>query len=281
MRSNAFGSGPVLQRMARLGLFVALAIVAAPGRGQLILQGPDHFPEFRGLSGLAGGGFGTDALGRLSLSGPTAYSTPTAYVLGHDRCFLMIDSIAGHRGFVLGGKGFQTLVGMVGHTVGHLNIAFSDMVLTGQGDQAYNLQIEYVPSPMRLPDGSVRFPHAIFSAGIQDIGGGGGSAGDRLPGDTRSSRTVFGVVTYRMGDAERSPYVSAGVGTRRFMKGFVSASYQVLPPVRLWVEYDGFGTNFGALTTCRLRIARRPVDLQFGLVSVFGRFLATNAGLAF
>lgn len=276
-----YRSGHLSHCMQQVLLATGLLLVGLAALGQGTLQGPGKFPEFRGLSGLAGGGFGVDAYGRPSLSGPTAYSTPTAYVLGHGHCQLTIDSIAANKGFQLGGKGNQTLIAMYGHTVGHVNIAFTDMVLTGVGDQAYNFQVEYVPSPMKMPDGSLRMPHAIFSVGVQDFGGGGGSSGQGLPGDARSSRSVFGVVTYRLGNADRSPYVSMGLGSRRFAKSFASGSYQVLPPVRLWIEYDGFGVNFGALTVVHFTVAKRPMDFQFGIASVFGRYLATSAGLGF
>src|SRR5437016_12117087 len=47
--------------------------------------GPERFPQFRNLSALAGSGFGADARGFSSLSGPTALSTPVAHVLGHNQ----------------------------------------------------------------------------------------------------------------------------------------------------------------------------------------------------
>src|SRR5947209_20214071 len=45
--------------------------------------GPEHFPQFRNLSALAGSGFGADSKGYSTLSGPTALSTPVAPVLSH------------------------------------------------------------------------------------------------------------------------------------------------------------------------------------------------------
>src|SRR5207249_2501548 len=47
--------------------------------------GPGRYPEYRNLSGLSGGGYGLNADGYGSLSGPTALSTPIGYVLGRDQ----------------------------------------------------------------------------------------------------------------------------------------------------------------------------------------------------
>ncbi len=269
-------------RLVLSALAAAFALTAAPwaARAQVALTGFDHYPEFRGLSGLAGGSFGADAYGRPSLAAPTAYSTPTAHVLGHNRFRLSIDSISSRSGVRIGGAGYQGLTGMFGTTLAHVNVAVSDIVLSGQGDQAFNLQAQYVPR-LAVADDAAVGPPLAFSIGVQDVGGGGGSAGIELPGDSRSSRSVFGVATYRLGAQERSPYVSAGLGTRRFANGFASASYQVLGPVRAWIEHDGFAINFGALTTWQTKVSGRPFEANLQIGVVDGRYMTMGAGIGF
>src|SRR5271166_4257866 len=71
----------------RVPLLALLLFVAA--RRGLAQRNPfigaGDYPQFRVLSGLAGGSYGVDERGYGSLSGPTAYSTPTAFVLGRDQ----------------------------------------------------------------------------------------------------------------------------------------------------------------------------------------------------
>src|SRR5579862_2630816 len=141
---------------------------AAPAQQNPFL-GANQYPQYRNISGLAGGGYGVDALGYASLSGPTAYSTPTAYVLGHDQFRLGIgkisfDSDPDWNSNHSNGKGIVTF----GHTFGQFNFTFTDLFKSLSRDQAYNLQIAYQPSK-----------HAVLvpSIGVQDLLGHGGSAG--------------------------------------------------------------------------------------------------------
>src|SRR5690242_16955907 len=101
--------------------------------------GPGQYPQFRNLSGLAGGAYGLDAEGEGSLSGPTAYSTPIAYVLGHDQFRIGIGkaSFSTSPNFDnnhSNGKGIFTF----GHTFGSFNFAVTDFIKSAQWDQAYN-----------------------------------------------------------------------------------------------------------------------------------------------
>jgi hypothetical protein len=110
-------------------------------------------------------------------------------------------------------------------------------------------------------------PRLVPSIGVQDLLGTGGSAGTGLPTDGRSSQSVFGVLTYRLETGRRPVYLSAGIGSRRFRNSFQSASYQVSRSTRVWLEYDGFGLNEGALFTYRIGGRNGPfLNTVVGLV---------------
>lgn len=221
--------------------------------------GVNRFPQFRNLSGLGGGGYGVDERGYASLSGPVALSSPVAYVLGRDQFRLGI----AHLSFDAGPDFFRAVNGTeiitYGHTFGRVNVAATDMVLSRHIDQAFNLQLQYISSPGSRWTGSL---------GVQDVGGGGGSSGEYRPGDSRSSRSVFGVATYRWEISGRPFYLSMGGGTRRFRPGFFNASTQILPHVRLWAENDGFGVNAGGLVTTHAGRGRHTAELNllYGMV---------------
>lgn len=236
--------------------------------------GKNQYPQYRNLSGLAGGGYGTDAQGRRSESGPTAFSTPTAFVLGHDS-FFFADGGANFRGALslderrLNG----TVVGTYGHTFGQFNIAFTDFIKSYALDQVYNLQIGLIP---------VHKNRLGFSIGVQDGQGRGGSAGAGQPTDRNSSQSIFGVFTYPVDVGSIHPlFVSAGVGTHRFGNGFGSASYWVGGPLRTYLEYDGFGFNEGILLYQKVGRGRGSFDVNGNVGLLRGKFLAFSLGVGF
>jgi hypothetical protein len=237
------------------------------------LTGSQQFPQFRNLSGLAGGGYGVDINGRPSLEGPVAYSTPVAYVLGHDHFF-----VAGAKTSYSAKPQFKsvltdgTVIGTFGHTFGNVNVTVTDMLLSEQNDQAFNFQFEYIPPA------SSRW---AASVGVQDAGGGGGSAGNSFPDDGRSSRSVFAVATYRTELSARPLYLSAGMGTNRFKRPFGSISYPLAPHLRAWMEHDGYGFNTGGLFTMKLGEGRRTPDLNVGAGFIKSRYFTFSAGLGF
>jgi len=210
--------------------------------------GANEFPQFRQISGLSGGGYGLDLDGWGSLEGATAFSTPLGISLGHDQFRLGGNDTAfsinhlpntvsdSHYGT---GKAFITY----GHSFGQLNATYSYFVKSGAGDAVTNLQLSYSSGKANEPS---------LSVGVQDIVGNGGSAGQGVTGDSETSRSIFGAVTVPVAFTSGPPlYLSGGIGSRRFDKGFVSASYRVLYPVRLWTEFDGFGFNEGLLFAYR------------------------------
>jgi hypothetical protein len=217
--------------------------------------GVNSFPQYRNLSGLAGGGYGVDVRGYSSPAGPVALSTPVAYVLGRSQFRIGIAraSFTSEPSFFKKANGTGILT--YGHTLGRVNVAVTGMMLSDRHDQSFHLQLQYISSPDSRWAGSI---------GVQDWGGGGGSSGTDFPGDERSSRSVFGVATYRWDCGTTPIYLSGGVGTRRFGQGFLGASAQVAQPLRLWIEHDGFGLNAGGLVT--LRSGRGRGSLEYNLL---------------
>jgi hypothetical protein len=129
----------------------------------------------------------------------------------------------------------------------------TDMLLSSENDQAFNVQAQYVGSPGSKWTGSF---------GIQDIGGGGGSSGDGLPGDSRTSRSFFVVATYRWQAGSEPANVSLGGGTRRLRQGVVNLSRPFFRPLRIWTEYEGFGFNAGGLLTTNMGRGKSGVELN-------------------
>ncbi len=241
------------------------------------LTGPEQFPEFRNLSGLSGSGYGVDWQGNPSLAGPVALSTPVAYVLGHNRLRLLGGSMgnsADPATAFRSSSGNSTVFGTYGGTIGPVNIALTDMVInTSKFSQVFNLQLQYVP----------RTRWAIMpSIGVQDIRGGGGSAGEGIqPADRRTSTSYFITFTHQFATGANPLFVSAGVGSRRFKKGFASASYQVVRPVRAFLEWDGLGNwNEGVLFSW-MTAARRPLELNAGVAFVRGEYITLFAGIGY
>jgi hypothetical protein len=236
--------------------------------------GPEHFPQFRNLSALAGSGFGADSRGYSTLSGPTALSTPVGHVLGHNQFRIAGGKMSFDSSPTLSSsKSNGTFYLMYGATVGSVNIAISPMFLSDRLDKAFNVQAQLIPK-----EGS----HIAFSVGVQDIDGTGGSAGEGFPAeDGRSSRSVFGVATYELPAAKIPVFVSAGIGSRRFRGGFASVSGQVVQPLRIYGEYDGFGLNEGLLLTWKAGKAKKSPEVNAGLGFVRGKYVALLAGLGF
>lgn len=255
-------------------LLVIIGLIATTlgAHAQNDLFGTDRFPQFRGLSGLAGGGFGLSSDGRASLTGASAFSTPIAHVLGHSQWRLGYSIISEKDEFTLDiGSGNGTGFIMYGHSFPGFNVAISDMILSSFGDQAINLQAQFVPtSPSRV----------TFSTGVQDVSGDGGSSGTGVPGDERNSTSFFGVATVRATDGENPLWISAGIGNKRFRNGFANVSLAVAKPVRLWAEYDGFDPNFGALFTFHSTSGERITEFTL-LLGVVKKYPTLAVGVGF
>lgn len=255
-----------------LGIGLCLLPLAASAQHDPTI-GPGDYPQYRNLSALSGSTYGLDERGYVSLSGPTAYSTPVAHVLGHGRWQLGV----GRTSFSLlpsldtGGSN-GTAFATVGVTVGSFNIASSYMLKSTHGDQAYNVQIGLIP-----PRGS----RLALSVGIQDIEGRGGASGEGLSSDGQNSRSFFGVMTYRI-DTPRAPvFLTLGAGEHRFRNLFGSVSYQVARPMRVFLEHDGFGFNPGMLYTWGVGGRRGGPQLTTLIGLQRFRYLTISTGVGF
>jgi hypothetical protein len=228
---------------------VLVAFVGIANAQKSPFIGKNEFPQFRQISGLSGGGYGLDADGWGSLDGATAFSTPLGIALGHDQ--FRIDGAdtafsLNHlpRGISNDPRGTAKAFLSYGHSFGELNFAYTYFVKSGEGDSVTNLQVSY--SRGRTYDPAVSF-------GVQDLVGNGGSAGQGIPGDSETSRSFFGALTVPVALNGEPLFLSGGYGSRRFQKGFASASYRFWGPFRGWTEYDGFGINEGLLVGYRSR----------------------------
>lgn len=218
---------------------MAALAAAACSMAQVELIGQHRYPQFRGLSGLPGGGFAVKADGSLDFSGAMAYTTPIAYTPGGGRFVFAAGIISNNRKFRFfaerGGadkaEGNGTAYGLAGLDVpgaGRLSTSF--MMLSGVQDSVLNFQFQpLIPGNIQV------------AAGVQDISGVGGSGGT-FDQDRESSQSFYLVGTAPFGE---KGHVSLGYGTKRFSKGFASASYTVIPRVKGVLEFEGFHWNYG------------------------------------
>jgi hypothetical protein len=269
-------TGGVLRLLSSAAVLTVLFSFGNAQRNPFL--GKDQFPQFRQLSGLSGGGYGLDANGWGSLSGAVAFSTPLGYALGHDQFRLGLGETSFSSGNISAhettGKAFVTY----GHSFGDVNVAYSYFVKSKFGDASSDLQLSYAPKNASNPG---------FSVGVQDIKGSGGAAGTFIPGDKDLSRSLFAAATFSVPVGSTPLYFSGGWGTRRFDKGFASASYQLASPLRLWTEYDGWGFNEGVLLAMRpngLDSEGQPkhafeADLLLGMIR--GRFPTASLTIGF
>lgn len=267
-------------KLAGVAFVVTALCSSALGQTRPFL-GEAHFPQFRQVSGLSGGGYGLDLDGWGSLDGPTALSTPLGVALGHDQVRATgNDTFFGFNSFAHANSTGKIGL-MYGHTFGSFNLAYTYFIKSNAGDASTNLQLSYDPHNAAIPN---------VSFGVQDIVGNGGSAGQFQPTDNESSRSFFGALTYKVpiGPTGSTPlYLSGGWGTRRFGKGFASATYQLAGPLRIFTEFDGFGFNEGFLLAYRnhgMNDEDQPqhafeADLMLGLIQ--GHYPTVGVTLGF
>lgn len=262
--------------MRKLALVTSvLAGLASLACAQAELAGPDQFPQFRGVGGLTGNGFSVSPDGKPSKFGALSLSTPIGYTLGHQKLYVSGSVISPGSNLVgfRSGKGLNdgngTATVMAGLNLPNdARFAYTFVVLSSLGDNVSNLQ--YQPG---LQDGKTR-----FSLGVQDVFGDGGSAGESIPGDDRTSRSFFVAGT---SEVAANTFVSAGVGTRRFSKGFVNASANLTDELKAMVEHDGFNFNYGLAYTRGYDSADEGRSVTMFLGYVRGRYLTWSVGASF
>lgn len=223
---------------------VALMAGMAAVCGSPVAAARDEFPQFRGMSGFPGSMFPVTMNGRYHPHGALSISTPTAYPLAQHQFVVGVSVLSRDgklryetksRGGVERGNGSAQF--MAGLPIADaLDVSASYMVLSSIGDGALNVAL----SP-RLAD-----PRWRFAWGLQDMGGGGGARGVGQPGEGRTSRSFFAVVTGQVSDRI---HASVGTGTRRFEGVFANASMAFAPNWNAALEFDTFGWNIGVAHT--------------------------------
>lgn len=191
------------------------------------------------MSGLAGSAFPVGKDGLPSYEGAMALSTPIGYSLTKWSFVAGIGSLSFDTSLRFpGGRENQrrtngTAQFMVGVPLGSAgDLTVSYMVLSSILDNALNVQ--FTPGKQ---EGKLR-----YSIGVQDLGGGGGSAGEQHPNDGDSSRSFFSVTTYEISPGT---HVSVGTGTNRFKSVFGNISTSLGANMKGMVEYDAFNWNVG------------------------------------
>ena len=233
-----------------------LALVTAGlttfGAAQTELVGRNQFPQFRAMSGLSGSTFPVSPSGLPDYNGAMALSTPIAYSLTGWTFVAGFGSLSfdtnfrfpsGRDGNKRSNGTAQLMLGVPLGGAGDFTVSY--MVLSGIMDNALNVQ--WTPGRQ---EGKLR-----YSVGVQDIGGGGGSAGEKHPRDGETSRSFFGVATYAI---DEKSHVSLGTGTRRFQPIYGNISTSLAPNLKATLEYDAFNWNFGV--AYRLGALRRMTE---------------------
>lgn len=241
----------MLRRVASLAV-IALAAVALP---QSELVGKDQFPSFRAMAALPGSSFPVNHFGRPDPRGAMALSTPIGYALGGWHVALGFGSRSNDMSLAIDfddnaalrdadGTG-QVMLGIPLRQYGTLTA--SGMLLSSFKDTAFNFQ--YQPPNQELNP-------VIFSVGVQDLRGNGGSSGEDIEGDEDTSTSFYGVGTWRVKDGF---HVSLGAGSRRFEPVFGNVSYSLTRELKATLEYDAFNWNYGLAYTIPLK---RPPTIQ-------------------
>lgn len=258
------------------------AALGSAAWAQAELTGPRQYPQFRGTSGLPGGGFAIRPDGTVGAGGAMALSSPVAFSLGHwkfwgglsmlstDGAIPPFSSRGSDAEFLRGNGTIWQSLGIQAGSVGRLTI--TNFIASWKLDNTTNYHFQF-----QLPDERIG-----VAVGIQDIAGSIGSAGDTFgAADERLSRSAYGVVTVPLGE---KTWVSAGIGTERFRRPFGNVSTWVTPRIGLFAEHDGYNWNGGVgwdlgRTAWRFRDREGTAFASFGIVR--GKYPIWSLGVAF
>lgn len=269
----------VVNRIAFVSSLALVGAIPTLTHAQEAFAGHDKYAQFRNLSGLPGGAFGVDQDGNPNPHGAMALSTPIAYSLrgGSYAGMLANTSYDGKlRLFTRAKKhdfGWQSngdAAGMAGISTPIGNFTVGESIVSGSFENCYN--VLYTPVQ---PKGKI-----TFAAGAEGLFSAGGFIGPGFHKDADRVISAFGVATAAL---DHRIYVSAGWGTSRFSQGFANVSFNLGSRVRIALEHDGFGWNFGAgteLTSIKLGGSKKlRLNGFVGMVQSKYAFLAT--GFAF
>jgi hypothetical protein len=222
--------------MNRTLLIVLLISIGVSGA---VLAGEfPEYPQFRYSSGLPGGGFGVDPLGRIGFDGALQTNIPIGYTPGFGNIAIVAASAAFDGGFP-GDLSGPDVNGTVSFGAGVLRdpaVWFTYMG-TGAGaglEPAYNLQVQLLRETARYP--------AVAIGGIDLNNHRAADLSDPFKGNARS----FFIAATREGGTPDAPlYYTLGLGNGRFHGPFGGVSYQPLDRLSVFAEYDGWNPNAG------------------------------------
>lgn len=220
-------------------LAVTLALLAPLALAQKDFQGRDEFPQFRNLGGLPGNMVPVGPDGIPNYFGALSLSTPTAYTLGGWHGIAGFGTMSfdsrlrspeGRDGQTTTNSTAQFMLGSTIRGIGNFSATY--MVLSNLGDGAFNFSFTPANQPEKVK----------WAIGIQDLRGGGGAAGENIPGDSDSSASLYTVTTFKINE---KTHASIGTGTRRFKGFFGNISTNITPNIKTTLEYDAFNWNVG------------------------------------
>jgi hypothetical protein len=266
-------------RLAKLlSISTAVLSLSAVAGAQQAFAHLGQYSQFRNVSGLPGGTFGVNPNGDPGIDGAMSLSTPIAYSLGggHFAGVLSNTSYDSHfRGFTkvrrqdFGWKSNGTAAAMAGISTPLGKITIGMSVASGAFENSYS--VLYTP---KQNNGKI-----TFGFGAEGLFAAGGFIGPGLHSDVDRASSVFAVATADLGDGF---YASAGTGTARFQKGFVNASYGFAKRLRVTLEHDGFGWNFGAgAEIAKIHMGKQSLRLNGFAGMVQGRYAFISAGFSF
>lgn len=225
--------------------FIALALIgtlAAVAHSQADFGPAGQYPQFRGISGLPGSGFGILPDGTPSFSGAMSYSSPIAYSLNNwhfsidaenasDYWFFRLPHITGRTGNQDSNGKVNFMLGVPLGKFGSLTL--SQTILSSLLDGAFNFQYQF---PVFYKGIGIAFGAQDFRGSVHNSGA------ENVPGGDGVSRSYYGVITAPL---PHGIYVSAGFGDRRFKHGFANVSAPIGDRFKAVVENDGLSFNEG------------------------------------
>ena len=215
------------------------------------------FYQFRHSSALPGNLFGVTADGQIGFDGALQQNVPVAYTPSAGNWVLGGNSGSNDSGIHLkwrGGEVNGTAFLGVGLGKPGRGIYLSEMATGDDYAPAQNVQVQLMGET---------FEHPAVAVGIQDIQ----DNRQRAVGTPHGARSVYVVVTGRIGQGDRPSHVSLGWGGGRFgSTAFGGISVPISTQATFVGEYDGLNTNAGLAYSLVSAPERQP----WGAVAYLG-----------
>lgn len=257
---------PIFRSAAAFVCVVGLACSAA---ADAATGGVRQYPQYRSVSGLAGGCFAVTPEGRFNSKGALSFSTPIGFSLSEGQRVALVSSMSYDgqpRFFEMDNT--DRFKGVNGTMAAHFGFSgkwgratVTGMALSRILDHVFNLQYQ-------LP---LRSDKVGVSVGVQDLLSQGGSMGHQYEDDGKCSRSVFAVATYGFG---REVFASLAYGNYRFDGVTGNVSFPIAPNMKACAEYDGFDWNVLATfsPTERISLSLGVVNRKYAFWSATYKF---------